>query len=102
MGNTRSYQGLFIIHPDKEEAAEEVRGSIKSIISENSGTVVDEKTIGKKMLATPIKKQKEGIYYEVSFKAEPSAVEKIVRLCRINTDIMRTLIDKVKASVAEE
>ncbi len=96
MEEKRAYSGLFIISPDKEDAADAVENDIKSIINENSGNVVGEKKIGKKHLACPMKKKKDGVYYEVAFNALPSAIERITRLCRINTDILRTLIDRVK------
>lgn len=96
MEETRSYSGLFIISPDKEDAADAVQNDIKSIITKNSGNIVEEKKIGKKQLAYPIKKKTEGVYYELAFTALPSSIGRIMRLCRINTDIMRTLIDSVK------
>ena len=96
MEKTKSYSGLFIITPDKQDTVDQVTSAIGSIISENSGSVTKENMMGKRMLAYPIKKKKEGVYYEVSFTAVPESVNKMMRLFRINTDILRTLIDKAE------
>ena len=96
MENTKSYTGLFIIIPEKQDSIEDVTGSINTIIKEHSGTVANENMMGKKTLAYPIKKKTEGVYYEVTFSAMPEDITKMMRQFRINTDILRTLIDANK------
>ncbi len=94
MENMKSYSGLFIVTPEKEEAIDAVKESIGSVISSNSGNVVDVNVIGKKKLTYPIRKQTEGIYIEVLFDATTESISKIMRQFQINTDILRALIDK--------
>jgi len=96
MEKVRSYSGLFIIDPGKEDSLDSVKGEIKSILGENKGSVVEEKSMGKKALAFPIKKKQEGIYYEIVFTAMPSVIEKLSRLYRINANILRSVIDKLE------
>jgi len=96
MEKARSYSGLFIITPEKQEEISSVTESIKNVISENSGNVVNENMMGKRALAYPIKKQAEGVYYDIKFTAVPGAIAKMLRLFRINTDILRTLVDKAE------
>jgi len=94
MKNTRKYAGLFIITPDKKDSIDEVTKLIGSVIGENKGIVQEENVVGKKTLAYPIKKKSEGVYYEVTFTAAPENVLGMMKQFRINTDILRTLIDK--------
>lgn len=94
MEKTRSYSGLFIISPEKEDTIKDVAKSINSVISDNSGKITKENIIGKKALAYPIKKKGEGIHFEIAFTALPESISNIMRQFRINTDILRTLIDK--------
>ena len=91
--NKRKYTGLFVVIPEKEETFEEVKTAINTIIKENTGEVTEEKVTGKKKLAYPIRKKTEGLYYEALFTAEPGSISKILRLCHINTDIMRAIVD---------
>lgn len=94
MENTKKYSGLFIIIPEKMDVFDEVKESIASVIGEYSGNILAETLMGKRSLAYPIKKRKEAVYYEVVFATEPETVPKMMRQFRINTDILRTLIDK--------
>ena len=94
MEKTKKYSGLFIIAPTKQDSFDEVKGSISSVISDNSGNIVSDTLMGKKTLSYPIKKHKDAVYYEVIFTAIPETVPKMMRQFRINTDILRTLIDK--------
>jgi len=93
MEKARSYTGLFIIVPEKQESIDEVKNSITAAINDNSGKVLKENMMGKRNFAYPIKKKNSGIYYEVSFSAEPEGVAKMQRMFNINTDILRSLID---------
>jgi len=95
MEKMRSYIGVFIVDSEKEDTLDTIKKDITSVISDNSGKVVKENLIGKKALAYPIQKKETGIYIEVTFDVEPKAIEKISRQFRINTDILRTLIDKI-------
>lgn len=94
MENTKSYTGLFIITPGKLDSVDDVRKSISTVITENEGNIVKDSVIGKRKLAYPIKKQAEGIYYEVSFTVVPASVPKMMREFRINIDLLRALVDK--------
>ncbi len=94
MENARSYSGLFIIDPEKEEGIDDIKGKISEVISSNAGDIVKENMMGKRKLAYPIKKKTSAIYYEIDFNAEPAGILKMMRQFRINTDILRTLIDR--------
>ncbi len=96
MDEARSYLGVFIIAPEKEESIDEVRKSISSVIGDNSGNVTEETLKGKRRLSYPVKKKAEGIYYEVVFSADPGVIAKIKRQCEIKADILRVLIDSKK------
>jgi len=96
MKKTRTYSGLFIVNSEKEEEISGIENVVKTMISDNSGKVIEEKPAVKKRLAYPMDKKTEGAYYEVTFEVLPSAIEKITHLCNINTNIIRTIINIVK------
>ncbi|MBF0493693.1 MAG: 30S ribosomal protein S6 [Candidatus Omnitrophica bacterium] len=96
MEKTRNYSALFIIDAAQEDTIDEKTKKIKEIITENKGVVTSEKMIGKKRLAYLVQKKSEGIYYELNFTGLPSSITKINGLCRINTAILRTIIDKAE------
>ena len=92
MGN---YEGLFIIKPDIKE--EDVKGIYKVIsdsITKNGGNIKKEDIWGKKQLAYPVKKFKEGFYYKLDFAAPTNAIAKLEEAYRLNSDILRTMITR--------
>jgi small subunit ribosomal protein S6 len=59
----RSYELIFIVHPDLDEAAFiEVVEKVKSWVSDEGGQVDKIDLWGKRRLAYPIRKQREGQY----------------------------------------
>lgn len=96
MEKVRKYSGLFIIASRNEEAIDEVKSGINSTITDNSGKIVKDGTIVKKRLAYPIKKENEALYYEIAFNTEPANVPKMMRQFRINTSILRTIVDRTE------
>ena len=56
-----AYEGLFIIKPDlKEEDAKNTYKAISETVTKNGGTIAKEEVWGKRLLAYPVKKFKEG------------------------------------------
>lgn len=90
-----NYEGLFIIKPEiKEEDVKGVHKAITDSVSKNGGTVKKEENWGKKQLAYPVKKSKEGYYYKLEFTAPTAAIVKLEEVCRLNADILRTMITR--------
>ncbi|MDD5495677.1 MAG: 30S ribosomal protein S6 [Candidatus Omnitrophica bacterium] len=90
-----NYEGLFIVKPDlKEEDIKKVFKMITDNIAKNNGTVEKEDIWGKKQLAYPVKKFKEGYYYKLEFAVSPDSISKLETACKLNGDILRTLISK--------
>ena len=93
--SVENYEGLFIIKPDIKE--EDVKGVLKVIteaLSKNGGTVKKEENWGKKQLAYPVKKFKEGFYYKLEFTSPTGSIVKLEEACKLNADILRTMITR--------
>jgi len=90
-----NYEGLFIIKPDIKE--EDIKGVFKGIsdhVTKLGGSVKKEDIWGKKQLAYPVKKCKEGYYYKLDFTAPTAAIAKLEEAYRLNSDILRTMITR--------
>jgi small subunit ribosomal protein S6 len=91
-----NYEGLFIIRPDLKE--EDIQGAIKAIgesVTKNGGSVKKEETWGKKQLAYPIRKFREGYYYKLDFEAPPAAIIKLESVYKLSDEtILRTMITR--------
>ena len=86
------YETMYILRPDIPE--EEVDSHLKkySELLEKSGNeVLDSQMRGKRRLAYPIKKHKEGIYVQLSHKGDGQQVAILERAMRLSEDVIRYL-----------
>lgn len=89
----RKYEGMFIIKPDTdEEKQKKLLDSITKSITKNGGRLVSSDRLGKRRLAYPIKRCREGIYYRLEFDIEPKFISALKRDYRLKEDIVRELI----------
>ena len=89
------YETMYILRPDIPE--EEVDSHLKKYteILEKSGTeVLDSQMRGKRRLAYPITKHKEGIYVQLSHKGNGQQVATLERAMRLSEDVIRYLTVK--------
>lgn len=90
-----NYEGIFIINPElKEEDVKTVFKSISDAVSKTGGAITKEETWGKRQLAYPVKKAREGYYYKLDFTAPSEAVSKLETAYKLNADILRTMITR--------
>ena len=92
MSDQPYYETMYILRPDIPE--EEVDSHLKKYneILEKSGTeVLDSQMRGKRRLAYPIAKHKEGIYVQLSHKGDGQQVAVLERAMRLSEDVIRYL-----------
>ena len=93
----RSYELMFIVHPDVEESAfnelvEKVNGWIK-----DSGGVVEKTDLwGKRKLAYPIQKQNDGQYVLIKTQLEPEFCSQLEHNMGLQESVMRFLLTAVE------
>ena len=92
----RNYELLFIIHPDLDETAvSETVAKVSSWITESGGSVDKVDLWGKRQLAYPIQKQKDGQYILLQAQMEPSFGSELERNLRFQEQVMRFLLTKI-------
>jgi small subunit ribosomal protein S6 len=93
----RNYELIFIIHPDLDEtAATETVEKVSGWISESGGSVDKVDLWGKRQLAYPIRKQKDGQYVLIQAQMDPSFGTELERNLRFQEPVMRFLLTKVE------
>lgn len=89
----REYEVAFIAQPDLDESAlNSLIERAKSWITNGGGQVVKVDTWGRRRLAYPIRKQKEGQYVFIQAQLSPAATREIERSMRFTEQILRFLI----------
>lgn len=87
------YEAMLVFQPalTEEQLAVEM-SAISEKIVKDEGRVENIQNMGKKRLAFPIKKQKEGFYQLVNFEAKPSLIKILKNAFRLNETILRVLV----------
>lgn len=89
------YEIMFILKTNDEEAIKNEVSSLKSVITDLKGEITEEKEMGNKKLAYPIKKETNGYYYVINCNANNEAISEFDRKARINENVIRHLIIKL-------
>ncbi|OGO37984.1 MAG: 30S ribosomal protein S6 [Chloroflexi bacterium RBG_16_57_11] len=89
----REYELMCVVHPDLDEnALSEMVKRISGWVTDNGGTVLKADVWGKRQLAYPIRKQKQGQYVLFQVNMAPSTGAILERNLRFQEPILRFLL----------
>ena len=89
------YETMYILRPDIAE--DEVNKHIEkynSLLENVGGKILDSQMRGKRRLAYPIAKNREGIYVQLSHQGDGQHIEKIEKAMRLSEDVIRYMTIK--------
>ena len=86
------YEIMFILKSNDVEAINTQVSELKAIITDMKGEIVNEKEMGNRKLAYPIKKELNGYYYVIVVNANNDAVAEFDRKSRISENVLRHMI----------
>ncbi|MEN6444692.1 MAG: 30S ribosomal protein S6 [Candidatus Cloacimonas sp.] len=87
---TKDYELMLILTPALSlEEAKAMNDSLLSFVTDNGGEIIKIDPWGKRMLAYPIKKFREGYYFVDYFKLDSLLIKKWKALFNINENIIR-------------
>ena len=86
------YEIMFILKSNEDSAIKKEVDDLKSVITDMKGEITEEKEIGNKKLAYPIKKEVNGYYYVINCNANSETIAEFDRKARINENVIRHLI----------
>jgi small subunit ribosomal protein S6 len=89
----REYELVFITKSDLDEnALNEVINKVKNWITDSKGEIIKVDLWGKRKLASPIRKQTEGIYVLMNIKMAPNFGATLERNMRFTEALLRFLV----------
>ena len=92
-----NYEITFIVRPDMEETEiNKTAEELKKVLTDKKAKIVSEKAMGQKELAYEIKKFKSGYYFLFVVEATKEAIDEFDHVVRINENLLRHLVVKVK------
>ena len=89
------YETMYILRPDIAE--DEVNKHIEKynkLLEDMGGKILDSQMRGKRRLAYPISKNREGIYVQLSHQGDGQHIAKIEKAMRLSEDVIRYLTIK--------
>ena len=89
------YETMYILRPDiaEEEVIKHIE-KYNKVLENNGGKVLDSQMRGKRRLAYPIAKHREGIYVQLSHQGDGQHIAKIEKAMRLSEDVIRYLTIK--------
>lgn len=91
-----NYEIMFIAKTTMEsDKIKKTIDTMKKIVTDGKGKIVETKEMGEKKLAYPIKKELNGYYYVLKIEATPEVVKEFDRRALIDESILRHLIIKL-------
>ena len=94
-----NYETVFILKPNlSSEKIEAVLAKTKGIITSSEGTIILSDSWGKRRLAYPVKKYKEGSYYLFHFQSEGKVIAELENLFETSDSVIKYITIKIKKS----
>ena len=89
------YETMYILRPDiAEEEVTKHMEKYNKTLEKNGGKVLDSQMRGKRRLAYPIAKNREGIYVQLSHQGDGQHIAKIEKAMRLSDDVIRYMTIK--------
>lgn len=89
------YETMYILSPDiPEEEVETHVSKYRDLVTEAGAEVLDTQMRGKRRLAYPIAKHREGIYVQLNHNGDGQQVATLERAMRLSEDVIRYLTVK--------
>src|SRR5256886_12724217 len=92
------YESIFILRPSlADDDIHKTLDKVKSTVEKAGGTIEHLENWGKKKLAYEVKQEKKGVYVQLHFRGNGTAVSELERLFRLEDVILKFLTVKLEA-----
>jgi len=91
----RTYELMYILHPDlEEEAVEALVNRFRDLVTNEGGEIVKLDRWGKRRLAYEINRVRDGFYVVMKFKARTETADELSRVLKITDGVLRHIITR--------
>jgi small subunit ribosomal protein S6 len=103
----RNYELVYIAQPDlDDEALKALAERIQQVIVANGGQVTSTESMGRRTLAYPIKRRRDGYYILIKASLTQKSITELERSLRLSEDVLRHMLvhleDEPAAPIAAE
>lgn len=96
MADKRTYEIVFIVNPDADEAeVMRLTEAIQKILTDQGATVTKTEMMGRRQLAYEINHQRDGVYVLLEVEGSGAEIAELERRMRVNDRILRYMTIRV-------
>jgi small subunit ribosomal protein S6 len=89
----RDYELMVVLTPElDDQGVEETTERVRTLVTARGGEVTDLQPWGRRRLAYPVNRFRDGFYAVAKLKLEPTAAEPLDRALRLNDAVIRHLL----------
>lgn len=100
---TQHYELILLVSPQVADSdLGGVLEKIKKLLADGGASITKEEPLGRRRLAYPIAKQRQGVYHLIQLDAPTAAIADFDRALRLTNEVLRHLIVVLKIRSAEE
>lgn len=93
----RDYELVYIVSPEvSDETLQSISERISQFITSRDGAILKSESWGKRKLAYPIRRFREGIYYLTQFKISPDQARELENTLHLSEDVIRHLLVRLE------
>ena len=86
---------MLLLNPNTMDEVDDFIGSLKKLISDNKGDLIDTKLLGKRQLAYPINNMNYANYVHLDVNVEPETLDLLEEKFRFDQNVFRHLTVKL-------
>ena len=96
MADKRTYEVVFIVDPDAEDAeVMRLTEAVQKIITDQGGSVTKTEMMGRRQLAYEINHRRDGVYVLLEVEGSGAEIAELERRMRVNDRILRYMTIRV-------
>ena len=88
---------MLLLNPNTMDEVEDFISSLKKLISDNKGDLIDTKLLGKRQLAYPINNMNYANYVHLDVNVEPETLDLLEEKFRYDQNVFRHLTVKLSS-----
>ena len=95
------YEIMLILRPEgTDDHVKQILARAEELIKKEGVAIAANEPWGRRRLATPSQRQREGVYHVFKISAEPAAVARLQRAFRLDESTLRVLIVRAETPTA--
>jgi small subunit ribosomal protein S6 len=100
---TRDYELAFILNPEvSEEQTQTILGRVDQVVANYGGRIVKVNQWGRRRLAYPIERHRDGFYVFIDMILTPETVNELERTLRVSEEVLRHMVKRRDPKVVQK